>query len=90
MWVDDVKAQILFCRKQRSTLSSALLQRAGLTAACLGPALLLLLLLFTGMELGPFREEVGVWVLLPLGTVGGLLREEVGVVAVGLFHEEGK
>lgn len=37
------------------------------------------------MELGPFREEVGVCVLLPLVSADGLLGEEVGVVAVGVF-----
>lgn len=61
--------------------SSVLLRRPGLTPGCLGPGLLVL----TGMELGPFREEVGVGVLLPLVTVDGLLREEVGVVGVGVF-----
>lgn len=66
------------CRKCCSTLSSALLHRAGLTGGCLGPALLAL----TGMELGPFREEVGVCVLLPLD---GRFREEVGAGAVGVF-----
>lgn len=32
------------------------------------------------MELGPFRDETGD--LLPLVTMDGLLREEVGVVVV--------
>lgn len=50
--------------------------RPVLTPACLGPVLLDLI----GMELGPFRDEAGD--LLPLVTMGGLLREEVGVVVV--------
>lgn len=61
-----------------------LLRRPGLTPGCLGPGLLVL----TGMELGEFREEVGVGVLLPLVIVDGLLREEVGVVGVGVFVME--
>lgn len=64
-----------------STPSSALLHKAGLTAGGLGPALLLL----TGMELGPFREDAGVGAALPLATADGLLREEVGEVAAGVF-----
>lgn len=50
-----------------------------LTVGCLGPVLLALM----GMELGPFREVLGD--LLPLVTMDGLLREEVGVVAVWVF-----
>lgn len=69
-----------FC-VQEGLILPELSSAPGLTAGCLGPALLVL----TGMELGPFREEVGVCVLLPLATAGGLLREEVGVVAVGVF-----
>lgn len=78
MW-DEFKLQTLCAIHPE--LSSAPLQRPGLTAGCLGPALLVL----TGMELGPFREEVGVCVLLPLVSADGLLGEEVGVVAVGVF-----
>lgn len=71
----------------RSSLSSVLLQRPGLTPGCRGPGLLVL----TGMELGPFREEAGVGVLPPLGTEDALLREEAGSVALGVFlHETGK
>lgn len=70
-----------------SGLSSVLLQRAGLTPGCRNPGLPVL----TGMELGPFREEAGDGVLLPLGTAEALLREEVGSVAMGVFlHETGK
>lgn len=87
--VDDFKVQILFAGSSDPPRAQLCSREPGLTAGCLGPALLLLLL-FTGMELGPFREEVGVCVLLPLATAGGLLREEVGMVAVGLFHEEGE
>lgn len=50
--------------------------RPVLTPDCLDPRLLVL----TGMELWPFRGEVAV--LLPLLTTDGLLRDEVGVVAV--------
>ena len=45
-----------------------------LTPSGLGPVLLAL----TGMELGPFREDAGVWP--PLVTMA-LLGEEVGLVA---------
>lgn len=58
----------------RSSNSAAV--RPVLTPACLGPVLLDLM----GMELGPFRGEAGD--LLPLVTMDGLLREEVGVVVV--------
>lgn len=47
-----------------------------LTPGCLGSELLTL----TGMELWPFREDVGD--LLPLVVMDVLLGEEVGVVAV--------
>ena len=77
----------------RSNLYAAF--RPVLTPACLGPVLLLLLLLLvvvvvdlTGMELGPFRGEARV--LLLLATTDGLLREEVGVVAVWVFFMKRK
>lgn len=58
----------------RSKLYAAV--RPVLTPGCLGPVLPAL----TGMQLGPFRDESGV--LLLLVTMDGLLREEVGLVAV--------
>lgn len=68
-----------------SPLSLALVQGAGLTAGCRGPAPLLL----TGMELGPFREEVGVCVLLRLGSADGPLGREDGAAAAGVFFMKG-
>ncbi len=58
--------------------------RPVLTPGCLGPVLLALM----GMELGPFREEA--CVLVPLVTMDGLLREEVGLVTVWVFFQERK